>query len=84
MSTANENDYNSEIAKQFIRETRSAGFDPEHYHGRFFWQGPAVRADHVSEVMSVTSVPCQSDSMGLGVIVYPVQSAKRKEKEERL
>lgn len=64
-------DYDNITCQQFVRECQDAGLDVEHYHGRFYWEGPAVRADYLSDVMSVTGVRCQSDSMGLGVIVYP-------------
>lgn len=75
-------DYSNTTAKQFVRDCQRAGFDVEHYRGRFYWEGPAVRCDHVSDVMAITKVRCQQDSMGLGAIVYPQTSAKLVEKKD--
>lgn len=52
----------------------------EPYAGRFYWEGPAVRADNereLQEIIRATTVPVQWDSLGLGYIVYPVQSDKQ-------
>jgi len=59
-------DYN-----QFVSDMEEAGFEVEHYRGRWNYNGPAVRCESVSDVMSKTSVECQSDNMGLDFIVYP-------------
>jgi len=55
-----------------VRDMEAAGLEVEHYHGRYFYQGPAVRVDSVQDALSETKVKCQSDQMGLGFIVYPV------------
>lgn len=67
-------DYRNEKLQKFVEDCQDEGFDVEHYHGRFYWQGPAVRCDHSSQVTAITSIPCQHDSMALGVIVYPCVS----------
>lgn len=58
--------------RQFVEDMEAAGLEVEHYHGRFFWQGPAVRVDDLQDAMRHTSVKLQYDNMGLGWIVYPV------------
>ena len=77
-----EHDYDSEDAKQFVNDCQAAGFHVEHYKGRFYWEGPAVRCDCISDIMSITIVRCQHDSMGLGVIVYPETSAELTEEAQ--
>jgi hypothetical protein len=59
---------------QFENDMYEAGFRPYHYHGRAMWHGPAVNADDVQDVIRATSVRVTWDSMGHGVVVYPVQS----------
>lgn len=73
--------YDDEDCNRFVRECTEAGLEVSHYHGRFFWQGPSVTADCVADVMSVTRVRCQHDSMGLGVVVYPIKSGRLVETE---
>ena len=51
---------------------KNAGLEPYHYHGRFWWEGPAVNVDNLQEALSETRVKCQWDNMGLGYVVYPV------------
>jgi len=75
-------DYSDEHAKQFCRDMTNAGFDVEHYNGRFFWEGPAVRCDDPDDVESETKVPCQWGNMGRSYIVYPVESAKLRHPQE--
>lgn len=60
---------------RFIEDMYTAGLEVEHYRGRCFWNGPAVRVDELQEALSNTKVPCRYDSMGLGFIVYPNVSA---------
>ncbi len=70
--------YDNAVCNQFVTDMEQAGFDVEHYHGRFFWEGPAVRCEREDEqdVIRATKVRLQSDSMGLGTIFYPVRSGK--------
>lgn len=56
---------------QFVSDMEAAGLEVEHYHGRFMWEGPAVRVDDLQDAMSETKVRVQYDNMGLGWIVYP-------------
>ena len=55
----------------FASEAANAGLDVRRYRGRFGYEGPAVNAEDVDEVTRHVSVPCQSDNMGRGVVVYP-------------
>lgn len=55
----------------FASEAANAGLDVRRYQGRFGYDGPAVVADSVNEVIRHVSVPCQNDQMGRGVVVYP-------------
>jgi hypothetical protein len=64
-------DYDNENYKQFCDDMNRAGFDCEHYNGRFFYEGPSVTVDDISYAMSATSVRCDWDGMGLGYVVYP-------------
>ena len=57
----------------FVEWAEDSGLEVQHYEGRFFWKGPAVRLDYVGEAVGIP-VPFQHDSLGLGVIVYPVSS----------
>ena len=59
--------------KRFILDLQDE-FEIELYHGRGYWVGPAVRCDSINEVTSITDVPCLSDNMGRGYIVYPIRS----------
>jgi hypothetical protein len=68
--------YDAKLCNQFVKNMKCAGLKTEHYHGRNFWQGPAVRCDNLQDVMSNTKVPCQWDNMGLGYIVYPRQAGR--------
>ena len=64
-------EYTKKHYRRFVRDMKQAGFDVEHYQGRFFWSGPAVRTDDLQQVLSTTKIPCQWDNMGLGYIIYP-------------
>ena len=68
-------DYTNADHQKFIEDMHDAGYTCEHYHGRFYWEGAAVRVDDFSDAMAATSVRCQFDNMGLGYIVYPKVSA---------
>lgn len=63
--------YTEPDALQFVEDMRDIGLNVEHYHGRSFWHGPAVRVDGLQDAMSYTRVPVQWDNMGRGYIVYP-------------
>lgn len=68
--------YDNALCNQFLEDMQSRGLEPFHYHGRFFYQGPAVDVDHLQEAMQHTSIPVQWDSLGLGFVVYPKASGK--------
>ncbi len=59
---------------RFMRDMRRAGLRMRYYGGRGFYQGPAVSAREIGDVMSETRVKCGWDSLGLGVIVHPRES----------
>jgi len=63
--------YTNKDCKRFVRDMEAAGLEVTHYHGRYFWQGPAVRVDDLHEAMQATRVKTQWDQLGLGFIVYP-------------
>jgi len=66
--------YTNKDCVKFVKNMEKAGLTVEHYRGRSFWQGPAVRVDSIQEALSETKVKCQWDNMGLGFIVYPITS----------
>ena len=76
-------DYELEHAKVFCDEMEELGLEPEHYEGRFHWEGPAVRVEDMSDLrraLAKTCLTCQWDDMGRGFILYPTKSAQlRKE-----
>ena len=63
--------YENKNYQKFVKDMEEAGLEVEHYKGRFFYEGPAVRCDSLQDVLSNTKVKCQWDNMGLGYIVYP-------------
>lgn len=68
--------YTDRDCVQFVEDMENAGLQVEHYSGRYFWEGPAVRVDDLQDAMSETKVRVQYDNMGLGYIVYPNASDK--------
>jgi hypothetical protein len=62
--------------RRFVRDMTRAGIEVEHYRGRFYYEGPAVRVGGSNEysrsdVEAATKVRLQHDQMGLGEILYP-------------
>ena len=74
--------YDNHDCNRFVCDMKTADLEVEHYHGRFFWEGPAVRVDNIQDAVSHTKIQCQWDNMGLGYIVYPKQSGKKIVKED--
>lgn len=70
--------YDDKSCKRFIQNMIDAGLGEHlrHYHGRFFWEGPAVVVDSLQDALSETKVKCQWDNMGLGYVVYPSNKCK--------
>jgi hypothetical protein len=68
--------YNNRHCNQFVKDMEAAGLDVEHYQGRSFWEGPAVRVEDIQDALCETKIKCQHDNMGKGFIVYPVVSGK--------
>jgi len=64
-------EYKQTRYQKFVKECEAAGLEVEHYNGRMYFKGPAVRCDDIQEVIRATTVDCQTDNMGLGWIVYP-------------
>lgn len=60
--------------QKFTEDMEAAGFEVEQYRGRFFYDGPAVRCEYSQEhdVIRATTLRLTSDSMGRGLIIYPV------------
>ncbi len=75
--------YDNEHCNQFVRDMEDAGYEVEHYRGRFFWEGPACRTVDgevtAHDIIRATRVSLQQDDMGLGSIHYPVARGKRLE-----
>ena len=76
--TVTPDDYTSSIARKFVEWAEGRGFEPYHYHGRFYFEGPAVDLDSVGDAYGCP-VAFQVDGMGLGVVVYLGSPAKLKE-----
>lgn len=71
--------YDNDVCNQFVRDMENAGFTVEHYRGRMFWEGPAVRTTRdydEDDIVRATEVRLQRDDMGLGAIRYPHQRGK--------
>lgn len=62
--------------EQFKNDMIKAGYEVRTYRGRGFWKGYAVSVERYDfqDVARVTKVRLQQDSLGLGIIVYPVES----------
>jgi hypothetical protein len=59
---------------RFVEDMNEEGLKVEHYSGRSYFNGPAVRIgqyEDEDEVIRATKVKLQRDSMGLGMILYP-------------
>lgn len=65
--------YTSEDCVRFVEWAKDNGYEPYHYRGRFYWEGPAVNLDSIGDAVNVP-VRFQTDSMGLGVVIYPQAS----------
>lgn len=60
--------------RTFRADMAAAGYEVEEYHGRFSYQGPAVRIDAAAlqDLIRATRVYVVWDQMGKdGLIVYP-------------
>ncbi len=44
--------YTRSDAIQFVEDMLEADLIVEHYHGRFFWHGPAVRVNNLQEALT--------------------------------
>lgn len=69
-------EYTNPDCIQFVADMAEAGLKTHHYHGRFWWEGPAVEVDGLQDALSYTKVKCQWDHLGLGWIVYPISQDK--------
>ena len=71
--------YDNEICNQFVEDMEKAGYEVQDYQGRFFLTGPAVRVTAPGEyqdVIRASDVELQCDTLGLGLIIYPIASGK--------
>ena len=69
-------EYDNEDCNQFVRDMEDIGMITRNYHGRNFYEGPAISCDNIQDVLSKTEVPCQWDQLGKGFIVYPKSCGK--------
>lgn len=69
--------------EQFKAAMERNGLTVQLYQGRWFWKGYGVSIDRydLEEVKRMTKVALQYESLGLGYIVYPVQSMSDEEWE---
>ena len=59
----------------FVQQVLDAGRKVTCYHGRYYYHGPAVTCDSMSEMVSLgIQCPVQSDSLGYGSIIYSTVS----------
>jgi hypothetical protein len=68
--------------EKFKEDMLEAGYVvDEDYGGRNYYRGYAVRCSREEEqdVIRATTVRLQSDSMGLGMILYPTKSRRKKD-----
>ncbi len=58
---------------KFVANFMDSEFELKGYKGRFWYDGPAVEcgAGEMSEVFAIAGVKCDSDNMGLDMIIYP-------------
>ncbi len=82
-------DVGSPATERFVKLATAQGLDVEPYAGRFFWKGPSVSVDRLGD-FGAPGVATQHDNLGLGFIVYPVESdegwyeqAIKREREDR-
>lgn len=53
----------------FVKKAFQHGVEVRDYRGRFFYHGPAVELDYSTG--NWKGIPCRSDNLGLGFIIYP-------------
>lgn len=73
-------EYKNKTCIQFVEDMKKLGLEVQNYRGRFHWEGPAVVVDHfevIDELRAMTTVKLQFDQMGLGYIVYPLESERQ-------
>ncbi len=63
--------YENKKHQKFRRDCEGNGFEVRHYRGRFFYEGPAVVAHDIQDVVRATTVKVIWDNMGLDYIIYP-------------
>lgn len=68
--------YDNPIYLKFVEDMNEQGFKVRHYHGRWYYSGPAVetsRRDDIDlqDIMRATKVRLRTDNLGLETIVYP-------------
>ena len=59
---------------KFKEDMELAGFDVRNYQGRNYYDGPAVDCsyDQEQDVIRATTLKLTSDSMGFGLVIYPL------------
>ena len=61
---------------KFVEDMNAQGYRVRHYHGRYYYSGPAVQTsseDYIDlqDIMRATDVRLRTDSLGRETIVYP-------------
>ena len=63
--------YQKQHYQQFAEDMSNAGLEVRDYRGRNFYSGPAVFCEDIQDVIRMTQVKVQWDSMGFDFVVYP-------------
>jgi hypothetical protein len=71
MSNPSFKQYSNPDCVKFVKDMKKNGKEVVHYHGRSFWEGPAVIFDNLQDGLSATRVKCQWDNMGNDFVTYP-------------
>ena len=64
----------TERHEKFTEDMEAAGFEIKNYRGRNYYDGPAVVCEYKQEqdVIRATTLRLTSDSMGKGLVIYPL------------
>jgi hypothetical protein len=77
--------YINSDCNQFVSDMKAAGYDVEHYCGRLFYEGPAVRCAkyRYQSIERATSVKLQTVRVGgSNLVVYPIRSGNTPNKKK--
>jgi len=77
--------YINSDCNQFVSDMKAAGYDVEHYCGRLFYEGPAVRCAkyRYQSIERATSVKLQTVRVGgSNLVVHPIRSGNTPNKKK--